>query len=302
MPSARQVPSTCSIWVRKVVAKPRSGSFSLALARMSIVSSASQSPVSTSMGPPSTISLGGGQPVAVEAAAVGDPQRFGVGLGRRRGRCQAGAAGGLGRGGPVRTVGRRAGRGGRAASSSTPPRQLAAGGHELLGLALAARTGRRAGRSSLIGGSSKRIRSWWASTVSPTATRISRRSRRRVHARGARPSWPRARPGSGPARPGRPPPPRRPRPGPGTGAVGPAAGARSRASAKRAQRPGRSGPASELTYHGRAPWCGTAVAPGGAVDLDQQARGGPGAVMGQDPPGHGDAVHLGLEAVAVDGR
>ena len=57
MPRSTHVPSTCSIWVRNVVAYPPSALRALAFHRMSIVSSASQSPVSTSMGPPSTISL-----------------------------------------------------------------------------------------------------------------------------------------------------------------------------------------------------------------------------------------------------
>ena len=57
MPRSTHVPSTCSIWVRKVAAYPASALRALAFHRISIVSSASQSPVSTSIGPPSTISL-----------------------------------------------------------------------------------------------------------------------------------------------------------------------------------------------------------------------------------------------------
>ncbi len=56
MPRSAHVPSTCSIWVRNVRAYP-GRPLSRLPARMSMVSSASQSPVSTSMGPPSTISL-----------------------------------------------------------------------------------------------------------------------------------------------------------------------------------------------------------------------------------------------------
>ena len=56
MPRSTQVPSTSSIWVRKVWAHPREGSRWRPFQRMSMVSSASQSPVRTSMGPPSTIS------------------------------------------------------------------------------------------------------------------------------------------------------------------------------------------------------------------------------------------------------
>ena len=47
---------TCSIWVTKVRAYPAAGSRTMFFASTSMVSSASQSPVSTSMGPPSTIS------------------------------------------------------------------------------------------------------------------------------------------------------------------------------------------------------------------------------------------------------
>ena len=56
MPLSRHVPMTCSIWVTKVRAYPPPGRFAWVRARISIVSSASQSPVSTSIGPPSTIS------------------------------------------------------------------------------------------------------------------------------------------------------------------------------------------------------------------------------------------------------
>jgi hypothetical protein len=47
---------TCSIWVTNVRAYPAPLSRSMFLASTSMVSSASQSPVSTSMGPPWTIS------------------------------------------------------------------------------------------------------------------------------------------------------------------------------------------------------------------------------------------------------
>ena len=64
-----------SIWVTKVRAYPPPGRFARARARINIVSSASQSPVNTSMGPPSTISR----------AAVGRspkyPEQFAIRMG-----------------------------------------------------------------------------------------------------------------------------------------------------------------------------------------------------------------------------
>ena len=47
---------TCSIWVDERAGVAAAGPLALVRARISIVSSASQSPVSTSIGPPSTIS------------------------------------------------------------------------------------------------------------------------------------------------------------------------------------------------------------------------------------------------------
>ena len=56
MPWSRQVPITCSIWLTNVRANPPLACLARMRLRINIVNSASQSPVSTSIGPPSTIS------------------------------------------------------------------------------------------------------------------------------------------------------------------------------------------------------------------------------------------------------
>ena len=56
MPESKQVPMTCSIWVTNVRAYPAPGRLAAMRDRISMVSSASQSPVKASIGPPETIS------------------------------------------------------------------------------------------------------------------------------------------------------------------------------------------------------------------------------------------------------
>ena len=114
-----------------------------------MVSSASQSPVSTSMGPPSTISLAAGEPVAVEAGAVGDAERLAHAVPRRPSVPVA-----------VRPVG---------LDHDQDPAglDLVALGHADLGHR--ARPRRRATACSIFMASST-TRTWPASTLSPAAT------------------------------------------------------------------------------------------------------------------------------------